>query len=403
MPPILAEWLHLVFRWAHVLAAILWIGDSFLFMWMDGHLRPPSRPREGAVAGELWMVHSGGFYEVVKRRVLAPGEVPETLHWFKWEAYATWISGVALLAIVYYLGGTAYLVDPTRASLGPGAAIALSLGLLAAGWLAYDALWSSPLASRPRVAAAVSFALIAVAAYGLTRVYSGRAAFLQLGAMIGTVMAANVWRRIIPAQSQMLAATRAGRPADAALGQRAKQRSIHNHYVTLPVLFTMLSSHFPTTYGHPLNWLVLILVMAVAVVVKHVMNARGRSNRWALAAGGAALGGLVVLAGVAGPTYAVPEALRHQPRVRYSDVRLILRDRCLSCHSTQPTHPAFPQPPAGVVLEDDRQVRSLAQRILVRAVITETMPLGNLTGMTPDERRRLGAWIVQGANTDEAR
>src|SRR5881628_1420772 len=214
MNALATEWLHHVLRWAHVMAAIMWIGDSFLFMWMDKSLTAPSRPREGAVVGELWMVHSGGFYEVVKRKYLAPHELPASLHWFKWEAYATWITGFFLLGVVYYLGGGVLLID-RGSSLSLGGAIALSLALLAGAWLIYDALWSSPLARRPALAAVVSFALVVAAAFALTHFLSGRGAFIYLGAMLGTIMAANVWRRIIPAQTQMLAATRAGRPAAA--------------------------------------------------------------------------------------------------------------------------------------------------------------------------------------------
>jgi len=210
MTTLALDWLHLALRWIHAIAAILWIGDSFLFMWMDRSLLPPSGRHPGAVAGELWLVHSGGFYEVVKRRVLAPGEVPPTLHWFKWEAYTTWLSGFFLLGVVYYSSHGAYLIDPGVSALGLPAAIGASLALLAAAWLVYDALWNSPVARRPALAGLLSFALIAVAAIGLTRLYSGRAAYLELGAMLGTIMAANVWRVIIPAQSRMLAATRAG-------------------------------------------------------------------------------------------------------------------------------------------------------------------------------------------------
>jgi len=210
MLPIALEWLNLLGRWVHVLAAIMWIGDSFLFMWMDSSLVKPSRPRDGEVAGEMWMVHSGGFYEVVKRRSLAPHEMPAQLHWFKWQAYTTWISGFFLLVVVYYLGGSAYLTDPGVANVSRGAAIAISLGVMIGTWLLYDALWMSPLGKRqPRVATVLSCAIVAALALGLTRIYSGRAAYLLTGAIIATSMAANVWRRIIPAQDEMLAATRA--------------------------------------------------------------------------------------------------------------------------------------------------------------------------------------------------
>jgi uncharacterized membrane protein len=401
MTSIALEWLHLLARWTHVIAAIMWIGDSFLFMWMDSSLAPPSRPRAGAVVGELWMVHSGGFYEVVKRKVLAPGEIPASLHWFKWEAYTTWISGFLLLGIVYYMGGGVYLLDRSGPGLGLGAAIALSLALLAIAWLAYDALWSSPLARRPAVAGLVSFALIVGAALGLTRVYSGRAAYVELGAMLATVMAANVWRRIIPAQSQMLAAARAGREADASLGARAKVRSTHNHYLTLPVVFTMLSNHFPSTYGNRLSWLVLVLLVVFGASVKYVMNFRARSNPWFVAAAIASLAAVVSLTVPARHGAAAPA--RAGAGVRFATVHAIIERRCVTCHAAKPSNPSFTEPPSGIILQDPRRIASLAARIQVRAVETRTMPLGNLTGMTDAERDTLGAWIAQGAHIDGER
>jgi uncharacterized membrane protein len=402
MPPFALEWLNLAFRWIHVIAGIMWIGDSFLFMWMDRNLRPPTRPRDGAVVGELWMVHSGGFYEVVKRRYLAPNEVPSHLHWFMWEAYTTWISGFFLLGIVYYFGGAVFLIDHGVARLSPAAAIALSLGVLAAGWLVYELIWSSPLAKRPALAASLSCLLIVGATWGLTQVFSGRAAFIHVGALLGTLMAANVARHIVPAQSRMLAATRAGEPVDVTLGENAKRRSTHNHYLTLPVLFTMLSSHFPSTYGHPLAWLVLTLLMIVGAAVKVVMNDRGRTDRRVLALGLAALVAVVALtargsgAGIAGPD------LSGAPPVAFAEARAIIEARCVSCHAVKPAHPSFPEPPGGVALDDPERIRSFAPRIMERAVTTRTMPLGNLTGMTDEERLTLGAWIAQGAKVEPA-
>ena len=391
------EWLNLLARWTHVIAAIMWIGDSFLFMWLDSSLAPPSRKREGDVTGELWMVHSGGFYEVVKRRYLAPAELPPRLHWFKWEAYTTWISGIFLLGIVYYFGGGLFLVDRSVSAIGVPAAIGVSLALLLAGWLVYDALWTSPLARRPAVAGLVSFALIVALAYGLTRVFSGRAAFLHLGAMLGTIMAANVWRRIIPAQAHMLAATRAGKPVDVTYGERAKMRSIHNHYLTLPVLFTMLSNHFPGTWGHPLAWASLVSLVVLGASVKYVMNFGVRSNRWIVLAGAVSFVGAVTLAVRAGAPAASASAYRGDPPVAFAEVQAIIGRRCVTCHAAKPSNPAFAEPPQGVRLDEPQRIVSLAPRILARAVVTETMPLGNLTGMTPEERRTLGAWIAQGA------
>jgi len=402
MPALALEWLNLVLRWAHVIAAIMWIGDSFLFMWLDSSLTPPSRPRQGAVAGELWMVHSGGFYEVVKRRYLAPDELPAKLHWFQWEAYATWISGFFLLGVVYYFSGGIYLLDRSISAITLPAAIALSLVLLVSGWLVYDALWTSPLARRPRVAALVSFALLIAAAWGLTHVFSGRAAFLHFGAMLGTLMVANVWRRIIPAQARMMSATRAGEPVDVSYGERAKTRSIHNHYLTLPVLFTMLSNHFPGTWGHPLAWLSLILMVVLGAAVKYVMNFRARSNPWIVLAGAASHAGAIALVLRPGSPAAAAGDYRGVSPVAFEAVQAIIERRCVTCHAAKPTNPSFPEPPNGVRLDEPDRIARLAPRILARAVVTKTMPLGNLTGMTEEERRTLGAWIAQGARVTGA-
>lgn len=397
MTTLALEWLNLAARWIHVIAAIMWVGDSFLFMWMDRSLVPPSRPRDGAVVGELWMVHSGGFYEVVKRRVLVPHEMPKTLHWFMWEAYTTWITGFFLLGIVYYFSGGVYLIDRQVSGISFRAAASLSLALLFLAWLIYDAVWRSPLARRPALASLVSLGLVVAAAWGLTHVFSGRAAFILLGAMMGSIMAANVWRVIIPAQARMVAAARAGQPADATLGERAKLRSIHNHYLALPVLFTMLSNHFPSTYGSPLNWLVLVLLVITGAALKYVMNFRGRSNRWILLAGFAALLAVVMLTARTARSTATGGDYGAAPPVSFREAWEIIQRRCVTCHAAKPSNPSFPEPPSGVTLEDPRHIRNLAPRIMVRAVVTKTMPLGNLTGMTDEERATLGAWIAQGA------
>jgi uncharacterized membrane protein len=401
MPALASEWLNLLLRWTHVIAGIMWIGDSFLFMWMDRSLVAPSRPRDGDVSGELWMVHSGGFYEVIKRRTLAPAEMPARLHWFKWQAYTTWLSGFALFALIYWIGGAAYLVDRSVANLGVGAAIAISFALLIGGWLIYHLLWSSPLGRRPAVAAVISFVLLCVAAWGLTHLFSGRAAFIQLGAMMGTIMVANVAMVIMRAQRKMLDQTRAGVPVDPSPGIAAKTRSTHNHYMTLPVVFTMLSSHFPSTYGHPQSWLVLILLVIAGAAAKVLMNDGLRSNKLVMGAGLAALIAVITMtARVASPvTGAAMGASGMHAEIPFSAARGIIERRCQSCHATHPANPAFPQPPSGIILEDPERIHALAPRILVRAVETRTMPLGNLTGITDAERDTLGAWIQQGAKT----
>jgi uncharacterized membrane protein len=394
-----AEWLNLLVRWVHVIAAIMWIGDSFLFMWLDSHLTAPSRPREGDVAGELWMTHSGGFYEVVKRRSFAQGEMPATLYWFKWESYTTWLTGFLLLVIVFHLNGASLLIDPSVHPLTPVQATAISLGLLPLCYGLYELLWRTPLARNNRVFAAVGLVLITGLAYVLTQLFSARGAFLQMGAILGTIMSANVFFRIIPAQRHMLAMTREGRPVDTSYGVRAKGRSIQNHYMTLPVLFTMLSNHFPSTYGSSRPWLVLGLLFIVGVGLKYVMNFRARTPpvMW----GGAALALLAVVVLTRPAADPALERLAGGQEVEFEEVASVIQTRCATCHAARPSSPMFTAPPQGVALDTPDTLRTHAERIFVRTVATRTMPLGNVTGMTEEERALVGAWFTQGAKVPQ--
>jgi uncharacterized membrane protein len=309
-----------------------------------------------------------------------------------WQSYSTWISGVFLLAVVYWLGGGALLVD-SGSRLTQGAAVAVSAASIVAGWLIYDTACRSPLARVPRVLAVVLVLALAATVFGLTRVFGARAAWLQTGAILGSIMAANVWRVIVPGQAKMLAQTRAGVPVDTAPGRLAKARSTHNHYLTLPVLFMMLSQHFPSGYGHPLGWLVLLLVSTAGVVLKYVMNARTRSDWRAVTAGALALAAAIVLTARPGMGSA---SIGSTVRARVSDEQAlaIVERRCTTCHSAKPSNPAFPEPPAGVKLDGLERLRAMAPRVQVRAIDTRTMPLGNLTGMTPAERDTLAAWLA---------
>jgi uncharacterized membrane protein len=282
MNPNIGEWLHLVLRGIHIVAAIMWIGSSLFFMWLDGSLERPENPKEG-VEGELWMVHSGGFYQVEKKLV-APSGMPRTLHWFKWEAAFTWISGICLLVLLYYLGGGLLLVDPQVSSIGPGAATALGIGVLVVSWGIYDAMWSSRLREARGLAIALSVALVFGVAYGLHRTLSGRAAYMHVGAMLGTWMVANVWMRILPSQRALVAAVKEGKKPDPELGKRAKERSRHNNYMTYPVIFIMISNHFPNTYGSRSAWIILAFVFLASVAVRHYQNTRGGSPQQLLGA-----------------------------------------------------------------------------------------------------------------------
>ena len=363
MSPVVQEWLNLVVRWAHVIAAIMWIGDSFLFMWLDSQLRKSGRELPGDVVGELWMAHSGGFYEVVKRKSL--DKLPEKLHWFKWESYTTWITGFLLLIIVYYLGGKAMLLDATS-PLSHLAAVHISLGLILGAVVIYDLLCRTPLVKDNRVFGALGFVLIVGTAYGISRYFTPRAAFLQIGAMLGSIMASNVFFRIIPAQKHMLAATEAGRPVDTSYGARAKSRSTHNHYLTLPVLFTMLSNHFPALYGHPMPWLVLGLLFIAGAGAKYIMNFRKSTHPVVFIGTLAAFGGVVFL--TAPKAIAIDPAYAAGPPVSFATAQQIIQTRCVTCHSEKPTNPSFAAPPSGVMFDSPERIASYAPRIFVRAV-----------------------------------
>ena len=401
MSPVITEWLSLVLRWFHVLVGIGWIGTSFFFIWLDAHLTPRKAASEHSV-GEIWLFHSGGYYEVEKRRFV-PVEVLPALHWFKWEAYLTWISGFALLVIVYYLGGGAYLIDRSVADLSQASAIALGVGSLAIGWLVYDALWRSPLARSEPLASAISLVLLVGAAYGLAHLLSGRAAYIHVGALLGTLMAANVWLVIQPAQRRMFAANRAGEVPDPRWGAKAKQRSVHNNYLTLPVVFAMISGHYPGTYGHPYNWAILIALFLAGAGVRHFLNTyegAGRAAGWVLAASLAAVVALAIVTASPPGGSATTGGAASGTSVSFALAHAVLDERCLSCHSAHPKDDLFREPPNGVAFDTPDQIKRLVDRIKLRVVDTRTMPLANKTGMTEEERVLIGRWIAEGAPLD---
>lgn len=385
----LGDWANLLLRWTHFVAGIAWIGSSFYFIWLDRTLTKPAQQRPG-VEGDLWMVHSGGFYQVEKRRP-GPGEVPPVLHWFKWEAMFTWITGISLLVLLYYLNG-AYLLDASVSRIGRGTATLLGIGLLVIGWLVYDWLWRSQL--RAAVATTISIVLLVAVTVLLCRLLSGRAAFMHVGSLLGTIMVANVWMRILPAQQQMLDATRTGRPADFTLGERAKQRSVHNSYMTFPLLFIMLSNHFPTTYASPLNWLVLLLLCSAGGAVRHAMIGRGPRHRWALAPAALALAGAMFFSTPRAAATPVSDGSATPP---FQAVRAVITQRCQPCHSQYQSDRSVGPAPGGVTFDTPESIARMAVRIRVRAVETKTMPLANKTGMTQEERDLLARWIAAGA------
>jgi len=399
MEPAFADWLNLALRWAHIVTGIAWIGSSFYFMWLDAHLEKPAEPRDG-VEGEIWMVHSGGFYQVHKINV-APKVIPKTLHWFIWEATFTWITGALLLALVYYLGARVYMIDPEVADIAPATAVAIGVGAIALAWFAYDALWASPLArNQPGLANIISLLALAGFAYGFSQVFSGRAAFIHTGALIGTIMAANVWRRIIPSQRGLVAAAKAGTTPDPQLGIKAKQRSVHNNYLTLPVIFTMISAHYPMTFGHDFNWIILLALFAIGAVVRHSFNLRNTGRKgagWvAIGASAAAFIALIVAAGL--PRTGAGEAAKEP--VAFAEVKSIVAKHCAACHALKPRNEDFEEAPKGVMLETPAQIKKWAAEIKKQSVDTKVMPLGNESKMTMAERALLGRWIVQGAKIE---
>lgn len=396
-------WLNLVIRWFHVMAGIAWIGTSFFFIWLDNHLQPQAGAGEGHV-GKAWLFHGGGYYQVDKALV-APESILSSLHWFKWEAYLTWLSGFCLLIVVYYWHAGAYMIDPAVAQLSVAAAIAIGLATLVLGWLVYDVLWRVLGPRSPRITMTVSLVLYVGAAYALTHLLSGRAAYIHSGAMLGTIMAANVLFVIQPNQRKMYAANRRGETPDPALSHQSKQRSTHNNYLTLPVIFMMISNHFAMTYGHAFNWLILVVLFFAGMGVDHYLNTRDKAQkRWGYAAvGGAFVAVVAMVFFTALPMRPVPVAAAGGQAtatgtVAFARVHHIVQTRCQACHSAHPSSPLFTAAPLGIELDTPRQIKQLAPRIKAMAVDTHTMPLGNQTHMTERERQILGAWIAQGAN-----
>lgn len=400
----LHEFLDLIIRWVHLIAGIMWVGNSMLFNWLDRNLeKAPGREGEVGYEGKMWMVHSGGFYEVEKRQ-LKPGELPEKLHWFKWQNFTTWASGISLLVVVYYMNQGAYLIDPAVKDLAFWQAVALSLGSLLGAWLVYDTLWRTVGKSQPQVAGIVSLLALLGIAFLYTQVFSGRAAYLHVGVLLGSMMTGNVWFVIVPSQRALVAATQSGQEQDYALNQKAKQRSIHNNYMTFPLLFVMLSNHFPATYSHPLNWLVLFVVMFGGAGVRHLMNIRYAmkdTKSWAVPMVAVVVITLTLLLALTARTGEAPVKVSGlapgEQRITWPQVKPIIDARCHPCHAAKPTEPMFPAAPNGVMFDLPEQVQRMAPRIKERAVLTKTMPFINKTQMTDEERAVLGQWLDQGA------
>jgi uncharacterized membrane protein len=389
LDPYVTDWLDLLLRWLHVIAAIAWIGSSFYFIGLDNHLLPPKDARDAdeGVGGEAWEIHGGGFYHVQKYR-LAPRLLPERLLWFKWEAYTTWLSGFALLVVLYYLNASTYLVDPSVAELSDWEAVALSIGGLVLAWVVYDGLCRL-LGERELLLGVAVLVFTVLSAWAAGELFAPRAAYLQVGAMLGTIMAGNVLFVIIPGQRELVQAKKAGREPDPAAGLRGKQRSVHNNYLTLPVVLTMISGHFAFTYGHAHAWLILVALMLIGAWTRHYFNLRhtGRNAWWILASAGVAT---VALALAIRPDESSPS---QAASVSFAQAQSIVERRCVTCHSVHPTSSDFTKAPLGITFDTREQIEARADQIKAVAVDSTVMPLGNTTGMTSDERRLLGAWI----------
>lgn len=397
MESYLLDWANLLVRWLHVIAGVAWIGSSFYFVMLDLSLKPPRNPEDEqrGVFGELWAVHGGGFYVSQKFLTGPKGEpLSNDLHWTKWEAYTTWVSGMALLALIYWLGANFYLIDQRVLALTPAQAIGLSIAFIGVGWLAYDGLCRL-FVGKDNLLATLVFVFVMACDYALFQLFSARAAFVHVGAMMGTMMVANVFFHIIPGQKKMVAQIRAGEEVDPTPGVIGRQRSVHNTYFTLPVLFIMISNHYPMTYRHEHGWLVLVVIMLAGVLIRQffVLRHRGNSQWWLPLSGTVLLVGLMVAL--------VPKPLEtasENGQVSFAQVQQVLNQRCVACHAAQPTQPGFAQPPKGVMLETPEQVAQHAVK-LAETVRTGYMPLGNLTQITEVERQLIATWFAQRAST----
>ncbi|WP_028468219.1 urate hydroxylase PuuD [Neptunomonas japonica] len=390
MDPYLIDWISLILRFLHVVTAIAWIGASFYFIWLDNTLQSPAQwKKDKGISGDLWAIHGGGFYEVAKYR-LAPEQMPETLHWFKWEAYSTWITGFLLLSLIYYVGADAYLIDTSKADISQLSAIAIGLGSILGGVIIYDLACKSPLVNHGLIFGLVMLVLLTLVAFALGLVLSDRGTYIHVGAIIGTSMAANVLVGIMPAQRALVAAVEKGEAPDPKYGMNAKLRSTHNNYATLPVLFIMLSSHYPMTYGHEYGWLVLGAIMLIAAWARHFFNLRhkGIVKPFILVS---ALLAFIALAWVIAPK---PVSLDPSSKaLSNSEAVSLIQQRCRSCHSATPTDELFTTAPAGVIYDTEKQIMKWLPRIHARAVISKDMPFMNKTGMTDKERIALADWL----------
>ncbi|MEO6403861.1 MAG: urate hydroxylase PuuD [Ferruginibacter sp.] len=385
------EWLNIIVRLMHITFGIAWIGASFYFVFLENALNRTENVRD-ELAGNLWAIHGGGFYYLEKYKV-APKQIPRHLHWFKYEAYFTWLSGFCLLFIVYYFNAGSFLIDKNVLDISALQGIAIGIGSFVVAWILYDLLCRSALIKNGYLFTIIGTAILIGFAYFYAHVFNNRAAYIHFGAMLGTIMAANVFFIIIPAQKAMVKAAKEGKPLNPELGKHAGLRSLHNNYFTLPVLFVMISNHFPSTFGNAHSWVVLAVISLGAAGVKHWLNLRerGQYSVWVLPAS------VIILLAAAFITAPQKPTTECKPNIGIAEINRIVNDRCISCHSSKPTDDLITAPPNGITYETPQQIVLLKDKIMQRVVITKTMPQNNKTNMTEDERNTMRCWIEQGA------
>jgi uncharacterized membrane protein len=385
------EWLNLIVRWAHMILGIAWIGASFYFIFLENSLNRHEDLRD-ELAGNLWAIHGGGFYYLEKYKV-SPKELPKKLHWFKFEAYFTWLTGFLLLCIVYYMNAKAFLIDKNVMDIQPRTAILIGLSSMALGWIVYDQLCKSSLINKQKLFATILFIFVTAVSWGLCQVFNSRAAYIHVGAMLGTIMVANVFFVIIPSQKQLVKAAAEGKIPDPALGKKAGLRSLHNNYFTLPVLFIMISNHFPSTFGNQFNWIILIALAIGSILIKHYWNLseRGIYPIWMVYA---AIAIVFILFFVTAPKSTKMDLSKP---VSFEEVNQIIQKRCTPCHSSKPTDDEWTTAPNGLVFDTPDHIVNMIDKIKSRAIDTRSMPQANKTNMTQEERDMVAAWINQGA------
>ena len=398
--PLLLDWLNLIVRWIHVIVGIAWIGTSFYFNWLDSRLDREIDKEN--IEGELWSVHSGSFYNISKLKE-PPKQFPKELHWFKWEAYTTWISGFVLLIIVYYLNAEGLMIDKNINDITPFTAIIISIIFLITSWFVYDLLCKSKLINQTILFTTICFIISVIACYFLTKIYGSRTAYMHIGASLGTIMALNVFCVIIPSQKNMVNAALSNQKPDMSMGISAKIRSIHNNYMTLPVLFIMISAHYPFTYGHKYNWIILALISIIGALVRHYFNLRNKKQYkpWILPV--AAIGMLLLIFYTALPKIISNQdnIISSSEQISFVEINNIIKYRCGVCHAKNPTFDGIESPPKGIVYDSPQDILKNLSLIQAQAIDSDAMPPGNMTGITQQEREKILLWIQQGTSINK--